>query len=210
MPRIVGQRDALPDWCELKRFEIVPLDQSGARLEPRGPKDRLVSCDGPVNVRFDGRSQVVGNGQFLDFGPEDGPATVVPVYGSGRVVWLSGDWSDELGGCGLFTVSEPDDRTDRGDPVSYPKTTGLDSHYHDCDEYWILLDGKATVVVGGEAGDFTPGDCLCIGMGYHHDMPHAPEPVKAVYFETGLERQKRVGHLWEHTHGPASPAEGRT
>jgi mannose-6-phosphate isomerase-like protein (cupin superfamily) len=93
--------------------------------------------------------------------------------------------------------------------VRYPKSTAIDRHYHDCDEYWIVLAGRATVVVGDDAAEMVPGDCLCIGMGRHHDMPQAPEPVMAVYFETSLERQRRVGHLWEHTHGRAVPAGGR-
>ncbi len=40
---------------------------------------------------------------------------------------------------------------------------------------------------------------------HHHDFPRAFEPVKAVYFETTLDGQKRLGHLCEHTHGPAQP-----
>jgi mannose-6-phosphate isomerase-like protein (cupin superfamily) len=50
-----------------------------------------------------------------------------------------------------------------------------------------------------------PGDCLAIGMGHHHDFPLVTLPVRAVYFETTLEGEKRRGHLWEHTHGPAVP-----
>ncbi len=54
-----------------------------------------------------------------------------------------------------------------------------------------------------------PGDCLAIGMGHHHDLPIVTEPVRAVFFETTLEGQKRRGHLWEHTHGPAEPRADR-
>jgi len=213
MPRIVREGDRMPGWCQLRSFSVVPLDGRGARLEPQGPRDRIVSCGGSVNVRFAQRSQVVGNGQFIDFSPQDGPAEVTPVRDSGLVVRLSGDWGAELGGCGVFAARDADGSAgpteDGGDPVPYAKTTSIDSHYHDCDEYWIMLEGRATVVVDGTAAGFEPGDCLCIGMGRHHDMPHAPVPVRAVYFETGLEREGRVGHLWEHTHGPAVPAEGR-
>jgi mannose-6-phosphate isomerase-like protein (cupin superfamily) len=44
-----------------------------------------------------------------------------------------------------------------------------------------------------------------IGMGHHHDMPSVNSPVQAVYFETTLAGDKRTGHLWNHTHGPARP-----
>lgn len=209
MPRIVREGVSLPDWCQLKQFSIISLEQAGVQLTPHWRKERIVSCAGSVNVIFGDRSQVVGNGQFIDFSNADGPITVKPVSGSGKIVHLCGEWSAELGGCGMFSASDTASPSDKGDPVPYPKTTSIDSHYHDCDEYWILLEGRATVVVDGEAADFRPGDCLCIGMGHHHDMPHAPEQVKAVFFETSLQREKRVGHLWEHTHGTAVPAEGR-
>ena len=43
------------------------------------------------------------------------------------------------------------------------------------------------------------------GMGHQHDLAMVSEPVKAVFFETALEGRKRLGHLWNHTHGPAEP-----
>jgi len=98
---------------------------------------------------------------------------------------------------------------DKGDPVNYAKHTNIDAHYHDCQEFWLLLEGAATVVVSGQHLRMTPGDCLPIPMGAMHDMPDAPVPVKAVYFETTLRGRKRTGHLWQHTHGPAVQMEGK-
>ena len=208
MPQIVSQNDPMPDWCEISHFNIIDIGKTGLRFEPSAANERLVSCSGSVNVIFKGGSQVIGNGQFIDIVKDDGPIMVIPVNDSGRVVRLSGKWGTELGGCGLFSALDTDTPSDKGDPVAYAKTTSIDSHYHDCDEFWILLEGKATVVVSNKAAEMMPGDCLCIRMGHHHDMAHAPEKVQAVYFETSLGREKRVGHLWEHTHGPAIPAEG--
>jgi mannose-6-phosphate isomerase-like protein (cupin superfamily) len=208
MLQIVSQNDPMPDWCEIHHFNIVDIGKTGLRFEPSAANERLVSCAGSVNVIFKGGSQVIGNGQFIDIGKDDGPIMVTPVNASGRVVRLSGNWGTELGGCGIFSALDTDTPSDKGDPVAYEKTTSIDSHYHDCDEFWILLEGKATVVVSNKAAEMKPGDCLCIRMGHHHDMAHAPEKVQAVYFETSLGREKRVGHLWEHTHGPAIPAEG--
>ena len=71
-----------------------------------------------------------------------------------------------MGGCGIFTARDTDSPSNRGDPVAYDKSTSVDSHYHDCDEYWILLEGRATVVVNQEAAEMRSGDCLCIGMGH--------------------------------------------
>ena len=67
----------------------------------------------------------------------------------------------------------------------------------------LLIVGAATVVVDRQHLKMRPGDCLPIPLGAMHDMPDAPTPVKAVYFETTLRGRKRTGHLWQHAHGPA-------
>jgi mannose-6-phosphate isomerase-like protein (cupin superfamily) len=170
--------------------------------------ERVVAA-GRVVLGQGSAAMVLAPGQFLDLQPGGGACTVRGLAPDAMAVRLTGDWPGAIGGCGVFTVENIAAPSDRGDPVGYPKATRIDRHYHDCDEYWILLTGRATAVVGDEAAEMAPGDCLCIGMGRHHDMPQAPDPVTAVYFETSLERQRRIGHLWEHTHGPAVPAEGR-
>ena len=68
-----------------------------------------------------------------------------------------------------------------------------------------MLQGQGTVFVGERHMIVTAGDCVPIGMGHHHDLPLIAAPVTAVYFETTLEGEKRVGHLWNHTHGLAQP-----
>jgi mannose-6-phosphate isomerase-like protein (cupin superfamily) len=125
------------------------------------------------------------------------------------LVRMCGNWGNELGGSGIFRVAPGAERGDGGDPVSYPKTTQFDSHYHDCDEYWILFQGRGTAVSEGRSYDVGPGDCVATGMGHHHDFPTVIEPVQAVLFETTLMGRKRLGHLWEHTHGPAQPQPDR-
>lgn len=209
MPRIVTEGQTFPDWCELRSFTMLRPAEAGTVLTPAQRRDRVLAVKGSVNVAQDGRAMVLAQGQFLDLAPDGGPATVTPVAAGAEAMHLSGNWGARLGGCGVFTATDVASPTDRGDPVNYAKTTNIDSHYHDCDEYWILLEGRATVVVAGDAAEVGPGDCLCIGMGRHHDMPHAPEPVRAVYFETGLSGAERLGHLWNHTHGLAVPAAGR-
>jgi len=97
----------------------------------------------------------------------------------------------------------------KGDPVTYRKNTAVDRHYHDCDEYWIILEGSGEVAVDDRHSHVAPGDCLCIGMGHPHDFPYTEQEVKAVFFETTLQARKRTGHLWNHTHGIAHPVAGR-
>ena len=95
------------------------------------------------------------------------------------------------GGSGIFTVANDDGRQDSGDSVDYPKNTGFDNHYHDCDEYWIVFEGRGVAVSEGKSYAAGPGDCIATGMGHHHDFPQVFEPVKAVYFETTLAGQRR-------------------
>ncbi len=202
--------EAPPHWCELTAFHILDLgvDESVACASDKG-LERLLVTSGTCQIRLDGGSLVLKEAQFLDL-PAGRAYAVVGKSEGAQAIRLIGRWKDELGGCGVFRVQNSTDWTNKGDPVSYPKQTSVDSHYHDCDEYWILLEGAGEAVVGENHVHMRPGDCLAIGMGHHHDFPNAAEPVKAVFFETSLEGEKRVGHLWQHTNGLAHPKPERT
>jgi hypothetical protein len=197
-----------PTWCELRAFDIVDFKAGDTvRHSRRQTKERLLVTSGTVQFQSDDGSIVLKENQFID--PINVEWTIVGCSMTAQLVRLSGIWGTEVSGCGIFRVTNQDNPKDVGDPVSYPKTTGVDSHYHDCDEYWIVLEGECEVVVGTLNLPMSPGDCLAIGIGHHHDMPRVHTPVKAVFFETTLERGKRIGHLWNHTHGLAMPAPER-
>lgn len=207
MAPIVREGADFPAWCELRAFAVHDLsvgEETG--FEPLHPALRVLVTAGTCQVRQGGRSQVLSLGQFVDLSA-DGAVTVRGASALAQAVVLSGTWGEELGGCGVFRAENVAAPVDKGDPVTYPKHTNVDSHYHDCDEYWLLLEGRAVAVVDGQHVPMTPGDCLLICMGLHHDMPEAPNAVKAVYFESTLRGRKRTGHLWTHTHGPARPGE---
>src|SRR6185437_11947822 len=125
--------------------------------------------------------------QFLDIDPAGGPWTLLGATELSGVVRLCGHWGDDIAGCGIFRVRPTTEPETKGDRVSYGKNTAIDSHYHDCDEYWIVLSGDGEAVVGSQHERLVPGDCLCIGMGHHHDFPLTDNEVKAVFFETTLQ-----------------------
>lgn len=200
MIALIRQNTPFPAWSDVKSFSWYGLEAGEQRIEVREARARLLVTAGSCQVRQGSRSQVLREGQFV---PLEAGGAVLATGGSARAVVFEGSWGEELGGCGLFRAENVAAPADRGDPVSYPKRTNIDAHYHDCQEFWLLLEGAATVVVDGQHLQMRPGDCLPIPMGAMHDMPDAPEPVKAVYFETTLRGQKRTGHLWQHTHGPA-------
>jgi mannose-6-phosphate isomerase-like protein (cupin superfamily) len=194
-----------PAWCELTGFEIITMGPNDTADFSAGPmKRRFVAVDGPANVVTASGSQVIRDGQFWD--AEEGAAASLRTQDlPSRLVCFTGAWGSHLGGCGTFTVAGAGTPGDGGDPVTYAKSTSFDSHYHDCDEYWVILDGSGEVVVGDEHLTVRAGDCVATAMGVHHDFPNVDSPIVAVYFETTLRGRKRIGHLWEHRHGPAEP-----
>lgn len=200
MGSVVRAGDRFPGWCEVKSFSQFAMVGGEKRFRISHPSARLLLTAGSCQVRQAGRSQVLREGQFYPLVPGE---AVLAGSSVAEAVLLEGAWSEELGGCGIFRAENVSAPADKGDPVSYPKRTNIDAHYHDCDEYWLLLEGRATAVVDGVHVPMRPGDCVPIPMGAMHDMPDAPEAVKAVYFESSLNGQKRIGHLWQHTHGPA-------
>jgi len=198
--------DVAPTWCELTFFEIVKIPARARHHFPRREaKEKLIVGRGDCQVNVAGKEHVAEKGSQFDLAH---PADTFEVTAGAEpvtVIRMCGCWGDETGGSGLFAVEERAQPTDGGDPVPYPKATSFDSHFHDCDEYWIVLEGTGVAVSEGRSYEVTVGDCVATGMGHHHDFPRASQPVRGVYFETTLEGAKRRGHLWEHTHGAAEP-----
>jgi mannose-6-phosphate isomerase-like protein (cupin superfamily) len=194
-----------PAWCELKSFEIIDLARDAeVRRKPRLQSERLIGTAGTCQLRRGQRTLLLKEGQFIDIDPAEGEWTMTGHADASQFVRLSGHWGDDIAGCGIFRV-KASDAPNKGDPVTYRKNTSIDRHYHDCDEFWIVLEGKGEVVVDDRHEAMGPGDCLCIGMGHPHDFPLVEAEVKAVFFETTLQGRRRTGHLWNHTHGIAQP-----
>ncbi|OHV78895.1 hypothetical protein [Ensifer sp. LCM 4579] len=192
-----------PSWCELTGFEFFELSTEALPLPVTAERQRLLVTRGSCRVTNAKGAQVLSEGQFLDMDKASGPFAADAGGRTAQVLVFYGTWGNELGGCGIFELTPSTPPWAKGDPVSYPKSTAFDSHYHDCDEYWVIVEGAGTVVVGSHSFDVEVGDCVPIGMGHHHDLPQVLTSVKGAYFETTLEGKKRFGHLWEHTHGPA-------
>jgi mannose-6-phosphate isomerase-like protein (cupin superfamily) len=204
------KRDQVLPWCELEFYEIVELPAGAAHVfERKGRKEKLIVGKGACRVKVGGEIVLAEEKANLDLSTPDGRFEVSEVISDCTLIRMCGHWGNEIGGSGIFTVSKSDAPQDKGDPVDYFKETNLDRHYHDCDEYWIVFEGSGVAVSEGQFYEVGPGDCVATGMGHHHDFPRVHAPVKAVYFETTLEGQKRRGHLWEHTHGKAQPKRER-
>ena len=211
MPVFRSGPDQAPAWCELRFFDIVRLAPGQTHHFARvAPREKLIVGRGACRVRIGATEHEAPERTDLDLPTPDGAFEVVAVAEPTTLIRMAGTWGEDLGGAGVFGVRPSEDPRDRGDPVPYLKQTDFDAHYHDCDEYWIVFEGHGTAVSEGQHYPVGPGDCVATGMGHHHDFPAVSEPVRAVFFETTLEGQKRRGHLWEHTHGPAEPRRERT
>jgi len=199
---VMRSGEAAPEWCELEHFDIVRLKPGEAhRFERAGRKEKLIVGAGRCRVAVGGRIVEAERGANLDLSAPGERFEVREALEETTLVRMCGRWGEEVGGSGLFPAWEVDDPKDCGDPVAYPKRTAFDNHYHDCDEYWIVISGRGVAVSEGRHYEVGPGDCVATRMGDHHDLPIVHEPITAVFFETTLGGRKRPGHLWQHTHG---------
>lgn len=70
-----------------------------------------------------------------------------------------------------------------------------ESHYHDCDEFVFMLEGK--MLMRSEGTDYTvvPGDVLVTRMGDEHEIPEILEDTRYFWLEGPLRGRERRGHL---------------
>lgn len=71
----------------------------------------------------------------------------------------------------------------------------FDRHYHDCDEYWLILEGYATVCSGNRESYVGPGDLVCTPAGEEHDIIETYTDVRGFFFERALRPGGQPGHL---------------
>jgi quercetin dioxygenase-like cupin family protein len=84
-------------------------------------------------------------------------------------------------------------------PDEYPS----DKHYHDCDEAWLVLSGKARVLSEGKEYVVSAGDVVWTRMGDEHQLLEIIEPTYGVaWMENALRGRKRPGHLYKEGSAP--------
>ena len=85
------------------------------------------------------------------------------------------------------------------EPDEYPG----DCHYHDCDELWIVLSGKARVTSEGKEYTVVAEDIVWTRMGDEHQLLEIIEsPFGVAYLEDKLKGQKRLGHMYREGKEP--------
>ena len=211
MPVFKSGKGGAPAWCEMEDFEFIRLaDGESRKLTRRAKKEQLLICRGRVVITADTIECMLSQDGKLDLKASlPKTLTVKSVEGDVLVFRAMGRW-ESVNCSGTFTARTAAPPT-HDTPHDYEKTTAFDNHYHDCDEYWIIYEGRCRVASEGKFYDVGPGDCLATGMGWHHDIVSVigDDAVKGVYFEGTFEGEKRFGHLWEPRHGQASPRRDR-
>ncbi len=72
---------------------------------------------------------------------------------------------------------------------------GVELHYHDCDEYYFVIEGKIRVQEDEQEYILQAGDVLCTPMGQQHSLLEFLEDSTILWLEDELKGQKRTGHL---------------
>jgi mannose-6-phosphate isomerase-like protein (cupin superfamily) len=97
----------------------------------------------------------------------------------------------------------------KGDKANYPEWSELNHygvnhlnvgdevklHYHDCNEYWIIVNGKGICTTEGNTYEIGAGDLVLTKQGDEHSLI-VTEEMTAVYIYGVLPLGGRLGHLF--------------
>lgn len=200
MPLLKISDNIFPDWSEVKRITQLSIEPNSAtEITKSFAKYALFVISGECSISTNGYEKTFLENDYLF--SEKMNISLKSSNHKTEIVLVEGSWGEELGGSDVFRMSKHSTPRNIGDPVDYPRTNDFDNHYHDFDEYWIILKGSGLAVSEGVKYKFSDGDIIATRMGDHHDLSEVHEDIHGIYFETSLRGQKRLGHLWEHTHG---------
>ena len=72
----------------------------------------------------------------------------------------------------------------------------VELHFHDSEEFWFVLEGKAKVMTDAQEHIVEKGDVVCTQMGEEHAIVEIVEaPYSQVWINCNLRGKKRRGHL---------------
>lgn len=79
--------------------------------------------------------------------------------------------------------------------MNLPRGRKVELHFHDADEYWFIIGGRARISTEGEEHEVGAGDLVCTRMGDEHEIAEVYEDLLGVYVIGELRGRKRRGHL---------------
>lgn len=200
MPLFKISENKFPDWSEVKKITRISLDpNTKTEIMKSFPKYALFIISGECSIKTNGYEKIFLENDSLFSDKKN--ITIKTSKRTTEVIMIEGNWNDEIGDSAVFKMSRNSIPQNIGDPVDYMRTNDFDNHYHDSYEFWIILKGSGLAVSEDIKYKFSDGDIIATRMGDHHDLPEVYEDIHGIYFETSLRGQKRLGHLWNHTHG---------
>jgi len=200
MPLLKISENKFPEWSEVKRITQLSIEPNiTAEITKSFPKYAIFVISGECSIRTNGYEKIFLENDSLFSDKKN--ISIKTTMQKTELVMIEGIWSDEIGGSAVFKMSRHSTPRNIGDPFDYQRKNDFDNHFHDFDEYWIILKGSGLAVSEGVQFKFSGGDIVATRMGDHHDLPEVNEDIHGIYFETSLRGQKRLGHLWNHTHG---------
>jgi mannose-6-phosphate isomerase-like protein (cupin superfamily) len=82
----------------------------------------------------------------------------------------------------------------------------LEIHYHDFDEYWVILHGRSPAVIDGAPAAVGPGQLIATAAGYEHGIPQPDGELVGLSFCLERSAAARLGHLHRDVEGPPVPS----
>ncbi|MFP4249306.1 MAG: cupin domain-containing protein [Armatimonadota bacterium] len=79
--------------------------------------------------------------------------------------------------------------------MSLARGDSIRPHFHDCDEWWIITEGRALITTEGEEHEVESGHMIFTPMGEEHGVLEVYRDLKGTWFEGRLRGRKRRGHL---------------
>ena len=83
----------------------------------------------------------------------------------------------------------------------------VELHFHDCNEFWIIISGRGVAMSEGVPYELGPGDMLLTKQGDEHALT-VTEKMVAVYFYGVMPPGGRDGHLHRESDPPFAEASG--
>ncbi|HDT12461.1 MAG TPA: cupin domain-containing protein [Candidatus Marinimicrobia bacterium] len=195
MPVISIKNETFPAECEVQSARIMkyetPYSQKKINMQS---KEVWIIFEGSGKITRKSQTHRVEKGDIVEC--VSNSITLEPQTAIG-FLQIQGFWDEPRGTCGLFTLNKSPEACNTGDPADYPRNTVFDNHFHDCDEYWFILQGEGTVVSEGIHYAVKSGDCVITKTGDHHDFPCVEKEILGVWFEGSLKGQKCLGHLYD-------------
>lgn len=70
----------------------------------------------------------------------------------------------------------------------------VELHYHDCNEYWIIVSGRGRCTTEGDSYEIGPGDMVLTKQGDEHSLI-VTEKMTAIYIYGVLPPGGKIGHF---------------